>query len=353
MSFSRLFRKVVTGFLVLGSLSAIGAASFPHMFQISVDSVPMQMDMTVYKDNTAYYSEWGGGAEASFRYVSPIGITVGLRGGYLRTPYNGSDMVHYPAFFTLGYRIPAGSLGIGIEGVAGYDFMEYGNNRLNSVAAGGRIYFEAPFADTGFSATLGAGVLWSQQSPVTSTEAIIYRISVPVTVGITYSIPVGAKDDAIVTDASALKTPSAPIFPFINNMNISVPEPGLSVRFNDGSELEMSDEIALIVMANAETEEIEMTETAEVVTTDTNTLPAYIDEFYSLPDGEAVPEDLLKTMGENPERFPYSWSFRRAGNAPDAPVSEAWVTAEDPETGASLVRTITPGELEALASYVL
>ena len=348
-----LIRKAIAAVLLIGSVSAVSASPMPHLVQLSIEGVPFQKDMSVYKDHTAWYSDWGLGAEAAIRYVSPIGLIVGVRGGVLNTPYLGKDMVHYPVEATLGYRIPTEHFSFGIEGLVGYDFMDYDGKNSRSLIAGGRLYAEMPITDTGFSVTLGGEVVWSERSPVLGTEELAYRVSIPVTVGFTYSIPLDKEPAAPKADNSAPVLPIAPGgSPFIGTVNITNEAPGFVLSLPDGTML--SGDVDEETVEEVLTEEPVVEEEPETAAADNdNPLPDYIEAFFSLPAGVAIPDDVMDAMTENAEGFRYSWSFRRAEGDPEGSVREAWVSAVDPETGAELRRGITADEIARLSSAAL
>ena len=348
-----LIRKAIAAVLLIGSVSAVSASPMPHLVQLSIEGVPFQKDMSVYKDHTAWYSDWGLGAEAAIRYVSPIGLTVGVRGGVLNTPYLGKDMVHYPVEATLGYRIPTEHFSLGIEGLVGYDFMDYDGKNSRSLIAGGRLYAEMPITDTGFSVTLGGEVVWSERSPVLGTEELAYRVSVPVTVGFTYSIPLDKEPAAPKADNSAPMLPIAPGGnPFIGTVNITNEAPGFVLSLPDGTMLsgDVDEETVEEVLTD---DAVTADETTTAAADNDNPLPDYIEAFFSLPAGAAIPDDVMAAMAENAEGFRYSWSFRRAEGDPEGSVREAWVSAVDPETGAELRRGITADEIARLSSAAL
>ena len=361
MRFSSL-RKLMSVLLIAGASGAAAAASFPHGFQISIDAVPFQKDQTVYDDNTAWYSGWGAGLEAGVRYVSPIGITLGLRGGVINTPYLGDDMLHYTAGLTLGYRIPAGRAGLGIEAFGGIDLIDYKNTYSRPVMAGGRVYFEMPVSDE-FRLDAGCGVFWHGGSPVPGNTAFHHRISVPVTVGFTYHIPLDEKGKAIVEKEPMAPVPGNPVvlteapgfmLALSNEALMAVSELGKTDAPSEDTALNpyegRSGEEIMAMIEGCESIELpepaadDKTIEAEEALPGGDAVPRYVLDFFSVPEGEPVPEDILSAMIDNTERFSYTWGFRRVSLDPDSPVREAWVIIKDPETGAELRREITQSE---------
>lgn len=340
-----ILRKIAAVALLAGAASAVSAAPMPHLFQVGVDAIPIQQYMSVYKDNTAWYSGWGSGLEGALRYLSPVGLTVGVRGGYQTTPYNGSDMRHYPVLATLGYRFQAGTLGISIEGLAGYEFIHYDGAHTGSILAGGRLYLEMHIGVTGLSLSVGGEALWASKTPVAGNAELSHRISVPVTVGLTYSVPIGgAKTESVKAgpEKPALIPPSSTV---IGNINIFENNAPGALIFEWPS---AADETA----AEPVTEPAPVEETpAEVAVAEESVkaLPDYVEAFFSVPEGETVPADVLEAFRGNKDGFRYSWSVRRIGDDADAPVRDAWVSATDPETGAELRRAVTPEEAAVLA----
>ena len=324
--FRGFFRKLAAAVLAAAALLPAGARAMPHMFQISVEAVPFQQDMTVYRNDTALYSGWGSGFEGALRYVSPAGVTIGLRGGALSSPYDGNPMSHYPVTATLGYRFQTGPLGIGVEAIGGYEFIHYDGRYSSSPAAGGRAYLEMPFGGTGFSLSAGAAVIWAQKSPVRANADLDYRISAPVTIGLTYGVPLGEK----TAEESALPHPSVPFIGTVNIFGSGYPEPSIMAP----------EEPKPAIAEGSDAEGLVEEEAAEG-------LPHYAEAFFALPEGERVPEDILAALRDNRDGFRYSWSLRHMADGET--IRDAWVSAADPVTGGKLERAVYPDEAAFLA----
>ena len=353
--------------MIAGSVAAGAFAAMPHMLQLSADLVPFQKDFTAYADNTAWYSSWGYGLEGALRYVSPVGITLGFRGGIQQNPYGEGNLLQYPLLGTLGYRIHTEYIGIGLEGMAGAMMVSFPGFEENwGFTAGGRIYFEMPFTERG-SFTAGVGALWTADSPVSGNAAVSFRLSVPVQIGFTYGIPLNAIDEKENNEESRPAAVSIGNISIFNEgqKTAFILMPGDSIEKNEATTVpETTDEIAVPDEINTPIdipEDIDNAEEtisqdideeavpAESVEAEEHYMPEYVKAFLATPEGESIDKDVLQLMAENPEKYPYRYAFRRVSLEPDSPVRECWVEIEDPETGAPIRREITKEELYVFA----